>query len=340
MPRRKAPPRRNEGVGVEAASTPPARKKPFGDSAPPLAEPVEVAIRERQPEDVAWPRSRVWPSVPQKRTTFRSGRRARVRSCGPPRGTTRVVRVGADVSTRDRLHRDASRDERRRRRRASRRSAAASGLATLRVSGGDARAQPRRHHRRDAPGVFPGVAARRRVGPLRAASGLGDEHPEDEQKKTTTDAEKNRLRVTLGPPTRAGRAGVRRTREPQEEARATATRPGTLAVSSDGRGRTLRARASRRAPARRAARPRDPARRENARSANRNRKPKPRATRRRRWRPRRRSRRGGAGVCRRVPRAFAGSAAVPAEGGALDGTPGEGGADAASKACPERSRLS
>ena len=37
----------------------------------------------------SWPRSRVWPSVPQKRTTFRSGRRARVRSCGPPRGTTR-----------------------------------------------------------------------------------------------------------------------------------------------------------------------------------------------------------------------------------------------------------
>jgi len=53
MPRRKAPPRRNEGVGVEAASTPPARKKSrSGTRHPPLAEPVEVAIRERRPEDV------------------------------------------------------------------------------------------------------------------------------------------------------------------------------------------------------------------------------------------------------------------------------------------------
>ena len=53
MPRRKAPPRRNEGVGVEAVTTPPPRKKSrSGTRHPALAEPVEVAIRERRPEDV------------------------------------------------------------------------------------------------------------------------------------------------------------------------------------------------------------------------------------------------------------------------------------------------
>ena len=53
MPRRKAPPRRNEGVGVEATSTPPPRKKSrSGTRHLPLAQPVEVAIRERRPEDV------------------------------------------------------------------------------------------------------------------------------------------------------------------------------------------------------------------------------------------------------------------------------------------------
>ena len=53
MPRRKAPPRRNEGVGVDPVSTPPPRKKSrSGTRHPALAEPVEVAVRERRPEDV------------------------------------------------------------------------------------------------------------------------------------------------------------------------------------------------------------------------------------------------------------------------------------------------
>ena len=41
------------------------------------------------PRTSSWPRSRAWPSTRHMRTTLHSGRRARARSCDPPRTTTR-----------------------------------------------------------------------------------------------------------------------------------------------------------------------------------------------------------------------------------------------------------
>ena len=182
---------------------------------------------------------------------------------------------------------------------------------------------------------------------VRAASGLGDEHPAPEEKfftkkKTTYDAEKNRLRAprrrrAADAPAFAEHASrkkitrdcdaswhtgcvLRRTRSNDFAAGvATSVRRDERPAGSPRGSRGVL---------------------ENARTET----PKTetfRATRRRARRTRRRSPAagGGAGVRRRVPRAFAGSAAVPAEGGALDGTPGEGGADAASKAADLGTRV-
>ena len=100
MPRRKAPPRRNEGVGVEAVTTPPPRKKSrSGTRHPALAEPVEVAIRERRPEDVVVASLEgVAVGAPETDDVLPGPSRARARATrldGPP-----LVRVGADLAIR------------------------------------------------------------------------------------------------------------------------------------------------------------------------------------------------------------------------------------------------
>ena len=198
MPRRKAPPRRNEGVGVEAASTPPARKKSrSGTRHPPLAEPVEVAIRERQPEDVVLASLEgVAVGAPETDDVplGSAGARALVRPASRDHASFEWARMcrPATISTETRAEMNDDDDD------------------ALRVE-----APPRAGWRRyafpaetlaighaDTTGetlleCFLALLREGALGLVRAASGLGDEHPEEKQKKTTSDAEKNRLRVCL-----------------------------------------------------------------------------------------------------------------------------------------------
>ena len=198
MPRRKAPPRRNEGVGVEAASTPPARKKSrSGTRHPPLAEPVEVAIRERQPEDVVLASLEgVAVGAPETDDVplGSAGARALVRPASRDHASFEWARMcrPATVSTETRAEMNDDDDD------------------ALRVE-----APPRAGWRRyafpaetlalghaDTTGetlleCFLALLREGALGLVRAASGLGDEHPEEKQKKATSDAEKNRLRVCL-----------------------------------------------------------------------------------------------------------------------------------------------
>ena len=198
MPRRKAPPRRNEGVGVEATSTPPARKKSrSGTRHPPLAEPVEVAIRERRPEDVVVASLEgVAVGAPETDDVplGSTGARALVRPASRDHASFEWARMcrPATISTETRAEKNDDDDAPR------------------------VEAPPRAGWRRyafpaetlalghaDTTGetlleCFLALLREGTLGLVRAASGLGDEHPEEKQKTATSDAEKNaRLRVCL-----------------------------------------------------------------------------------------------------------------------------------------------